>query len=278
MVDKEKDVFGKNLKHLRKSRGLTQQELADKLEIRRSSIGAYEECRATPRYETLLDMSNLFEISVDMLIREDLTVYSYDDLRKKMESHKQDIEGRRIRVLTTPIEEDENKRIVPMIPDKAAAGYLNGLADPEYIRELPQFGLPSSLLGPGTYRAFEIEGDSMLPLRSGSIIICEFIENWRHLKDGKTYIVISNSQEGIVYKRLYSHINNDGGGKLILRSDNKAYDDIELPLEQVREIWQAKMFLSNEFPSPDPDMTLEKLSGMVMNLQEEVIRLRKSTP
>ena len=43
------NFFGNNLRHLRKEKGLTQQQLADKLGITRSLVGAYEENRAEPK-------------------------------------------------------------------------------------------------------------------------------------------------------------------------------------------------------------------------------------
>ena len=42
-----------NLKFLRKKKGLTQQQFADSMAIKRSSVGAYEEDRAEPKYELL---------------------------------------------------------------------------------------------------------------------------------------------------------------------------------------------------------------------------------
>ncbi len=49
-----------NLKFLRKKNGLTQAQLAEKLNIKRSLIGAYEEGRAEPRLSTLVNISRLF--------------------------------------------------------------------------------------------------------------------------------------------------------------------------------------------------------------------------
>lgn len=63
---------------------------------------------------------------------------------------------------------------------KAAAGYLNGYADPEFIDELNTFTLP--MLAPGSYRPFEIVGDSMLPTPSGSIIVGKRWKTRRILK------------------------------------------------------------------------------------------------
>ncbi len=46
-------VANKNLKYLRKLRGWTQEEFAQKLRIKRSLLGAYEEERAEPRIDVL---------------------------------------------------------------------------------------------------------------------------------------------------------------------------------------------------------------------------------
>lgn len=271
MSDKDNATIGKNLKHLRKHKGLTQQELADHLQIRRSSIGAYEECRATPRYDTLENISNFFVISIDMLVKEDLTGFSAEDLtelRNNQGQSKPDISGRKLRVL--PITVDETgKENIELVNEKASAGYLNGYADPEYIEELPKFQLP--MLGAGTFRAFEIQGDSMLPLKSGTIILGEYVQDWRDIKDGQTYIITSIS-EGVVYKRVYGDFDNEGNRVLSLRSDNAAYSTYTISLEDVREVWKAKMFISSDFP--DPDLSIERISAIVMEIQREVIKLK----
>ena len=88
---------------------------------------------------------------------------------------------------------------IPFVPMKAAAGYLAGYADPEYIDELNTFTLP--MLSGGNYRAFEIIGDSMLPTPSGSVIVGEKVENIDDVKNNNACIVVSRN-EGIVYKRI----------------------------------------------------------------------------
>jgi len=269
MSEKDKVTIGKNLKFLRKKKGLTQQELADELNIRRSSIGAYEECRATPKYETLENISEFFEVSIDLLVKEDIAHLDPSDLIDHREQRRLDIEGRKLRVLPITVDSDGNENI-NLVQEKASAGYLNGYSDPEFIEELPSFQLP--MLREGTFRAFEISGDSMLPLKSGTIIIGEYIQDWRRdIKEGETYIVVSKS-EGVVYKRVFNRISGDGG-ELMLRSDNPAYPDYYVDVEEVREIWKAKMFLSDVFP--EPDISIERLTSIVMELQQEVMRLKK---
>ena len=64
---------GKNLRYLRKLRGWTQEEFANKLKIKRSLIGAYEEERAEPRLDVLENLCNIFKLSLDELLLKDLT-------------------------------------------------------------------------------------------------------------------------------------------------------------------------------------------------------------
>ncbi|MEL6676763.1 MAG: LexA family transcriptional regulator [Bacteroidota bacterium] len=268
MSDKDNQIIGKNLKYLRKLRGHTQQELANQLGIRRSSIGAYEECRATPKYETLEKISDFFEVSIDLLVKEDVSQFSAEELKGHQGNRRMDIEGRKLRVLPITIDEHGRENI-EYVQTKASAGYLNGYADPEFIEELPKFQLP--MLGSGTFRAFEIKGDSMLPLKSGTIIIGEYLQDWREVKDGTTYIVVSTT-EGVVYKRIFNKTDADGDPAFTLVSDNAAYGPYEIKIEDVREIWKAKMLISDEFP--DPSMSLEKISSIVLDLQQEVIKLK----
>jgi len=60
---------GKNLKYLRKLRGWTQEEFANKLKIKRSLVGAYEEERAEPRIEILEEIGSIFKLSLDELLQ-----------------------------------------------------------------------------------------------------------------------------------------------------------------------------------------------------------------
>ena len=80
-------IAGQNLKYLRKLRGWTQEEFANKLGIKRSLIGAYEEERAEPRLEVLEVISDMFKVSLDELLRQDLSVQkggSYLAKRRQM--------------------------------------------------------------------------------------------------------------------------------------------------------------------------------------------------
>jgi len=66
------NFLGSNIRHLRKSKNLTQDQLADKLGVKRAMIGSYEEGRATPKIHALQTMSHYFNVSIDDMINMDL--------------------------------------------------------------------------------------------------------------------------------------------------------------------------------------------------------------
>lgn len=250
-----------NIKYLRKKAGFTQEQFANEVGIKRSLVGAYEEGRAEPRLQTLLSIAKVLNVTSDALISKDLTVEKSSSFEVQ----------EKVKVLSITVDKNDRENI-ELIPQKAAAGYLNGYSDPEYITELPKFNLP--MLPPNaTYRAFEISGDSMLPIPSGSIVIGKFIESIADIKNGKTYVLLTD-KEGIVYKRLFNYIEEKG--KLYLVSDNKSYSAYEVDPSEVLEIWEAKAYISIDFPDPDAasELSLEKIADLVVDLQKQVKDLK----
>lgn len=244
-------VASKNLKYLRKLRGLTQEEFANKLSIKRSLLGAYEEERAEPRIEVLEVVADMFKLTLDDLLRKDLGDNKGNYLAKR---RAQKLAG--------------GRADIPFVPVKAAAGYMAGYADPEFVDELNTFTLP--MLAGGNYRAFEIIGDSMMPTPSGSVIVGEKVEDLSDLKSNQTYIVVSRN-EGIVYKRVLK--NNRSKNKLTMVSDNPTYQPYSMNAEDVMEIWQAQMVISKANTQQRWDVN--QLAGLVSNLQDQVSTLKK---
>lgn len=258
------DIISKNIKFLRNVKGYTQEQLAEKLGIKRSLLGAYEEARADPRLNTLLKLSDQFHTTVDILISKDLSKLSEDEWNKLKSPFKQ--------VLAITVNE-EGKENIELVPHKAAAGYVSGYSDPEFIRELPKFKLPI-LPQNKSYRAFEITGESMLPILPGTIVIGEFVESLTEIKNGKTYIVITKD-DGIIYKRVFNYLEENGN--LFLVSDNRQYSPYQIKGEDIVEAWAARAFISVNFPDVEStsEVSVEQLATIVLDLQKEVTKLRK---
>ena len=253
--------LNENIRILRKRLALTQDQFAQQLGVKRSLVGAYEEGRAEPRLELLQKMAEVFSISVDQLIGNDFATDSAPSLPSTAR-------GKDVLVVTVDASQKQNIEFVPL---KAAAGYLNGYADTAYVKELPHFSLPN--LRQGTYRAFEISGDSMLPLMPGTIVIGEYVEDLKNIKSGKTYVLVTQ-REGIVYKRVFNYLEENGN--LFLVSDNRHYAPYQLSGADVIEVWVAKAYISVQFPdvADKHDVSVEQLAGVVLDLQKEILQLK----
>lgn len=66
--------FGKNIKKIRSIKSLSQQAFADLFGLKRGTLGAYEEERSQPKIDTVIKIANYFSISMDSLLKRDLTV------------------------------------------------------------------------------------------------------------------------------------------------------------------------------------------------------------
>ena len=76
--------FGQNLQFLRKMRnGMTQEELAEKMNVSRQTISKWEVGSAYPEMEKAFELCELFSCSLDQLLREDINSINeaYSDIR-----------------------------------------------------------------------------------------------------------------------------------------------------------------------------------------------------
>lgn len=161
-----------------------------------------------------------------------------------------------------------DRNVIYFVPVKAAAGYLTGYADAEFLDELNTFTLP--MLSGSNFRAFEIIGDSMMPTPSGSIIVGEKVDDPDSVKNNAACIIVTKN-EGIVYKRIQR--NNRSKNKLTLVSDNPAYNPYQVELEDIIEIWQAQLVISKVTQQQRWDVNT--LANLVNNLQDQVSTMKK---
>jgi len=61
-------MFGKRLALLRKQKGISQYEFADRIGFSRGQVANYEQGKREPDYETLQKIADFFEVSTDYLL------------------------------------------------------------------------------------------------------------------------------------------------------------------------------------------------------------------
>lgn len=67
-------TFGEKLQKLRKERGMSQEELAEKLMVTRQTISKWELNQSTPELEFIARLSDILEVTTDYLIKEQVEV------------------------------------------------------------------------------------------------------------------------------------------------------------------------------------------------------------
>lgn len=84
--------FNKNLKFVRQQRGISQQELADKLKIDRSTISRWENDEMDVTVSNALQVSNFFNIPIENFTGRDLSLNNdtrkYDELELLFDKNK----------------------------------------------------------------------------------------------------------------------------------------------------------------------------------------------
>ncbi len=262
------NIFASNIKLLRKRRGRTQDDVAFALDMKRSTLSGYENEVAQPGIEALLQLSGYYGVSVDTLLKIDLSGLRESELSQLEKGYDVFITGSKIRVLATTVDSSNNEN-VELVNQKASAGYRTGFADPEYIKVLPTFHMPF-LSKEKKYRTFQINGDSMLPIPDGSWVTGEFVQNWNLIRDGQPYIILTLN-DGIMFKVVYNLIRTES--RLSLHSLNSLYEPYDVEIKDVREVWKFVHYISSAVP--ERNLPKEDLAVTVATLRKDVEKLKK---
>lgn len=72
-------IFSQKLQLIRKNKGLTQEELAGKLDVSRQAVAKWESGQVYPDISNLIQISKLFNVTVDYLVKDQECVVSCSD-------------------------------------------------------------------------------------------------------------------------------------------------------------------------------------------------------
>lgn len=254
------NFISSNIRYIRSTRKLTQEQFADDLGWSKSMVGSYEESRSEPSIEKLIKLSTYSNIPIDILVKNDLRLAKDTSF----------IEVGNKRVLFPIVVTDENENLIEVVPAKASAGYLNGYDDPEYIQQLENIKLP--FIPTGKHRAFPIKGDSMLPLKDGSYVIGEFVERREDIRSNATYVLLTLN-EGMVYKRVINNIAENNTLRLV--SDNPTYPAYDVNIDEVVELWKFTCAINTQEYTPE-ELKISSITSMFNALGVELKALKTS--
>jgi len=162
-----------------------------------------------------------------------------------------------------PSREESSLPSIPLVMQYQFNEYAQRHQQHEYINRLPSLRLPT--LPVGHYRAFEADPDFPMP---GALLVGQFVRNWFDIADGKLYVLMLN--QGLVCRRVFNQVKIKG--TLLLTADRPSVPSREVPLKDVREMWEVSAFFSQQLPEPAPN--LDRLRQLVEEMRFEVERIK----
>ncbi len=246
-----------NIKHIRHEKGMTQEEFATELGIKRSRLGAYEEGRSRPKLSIQQHIAHLGGITLEQLVTKELGSFDLQVNDEKPGVNKQ------------PIGPNGEHQIA-WVSIQAETSYLKRCHEGNFQKELPHFQLP--FLENALYRAFEAKDNAMPPLGMGSTIIGQYVSDLDSIEDGQPYVVVS-STHGIMYRRVFTK--TFAKDQLILQPDEPTCIAFFIDFKDILEVWQAKLHISPIGLSANNNQPVQKLRAEMHELQQEVMRLRQ---
>lgn len=257
-------LIGKNIKKIRSAKKLSQAQFANIFDLTRGSIGAYEEERAEPKIDTIIQIANYFGLSVDLLLTKELTVkelFSLDIVKQKF-NQAHDFEPKQERAL--------RPGGIGLVGSGQYTEYIVNHGNKDFLAALPQVYLPVDFKG--TTRAFEVHGSEM-----------EYHQNGLHHGDILLALKVTGKLKSLVLQKVYVIIHDTAiyvrrlkamdGEQLVYTSDDPNYAPLELETKQIHELWEVKGVYSTYLHPPK--MMDEKLMLLEHRMNEMEVRLSR---
>ena len=239
--------FGKNIRKIRSLKNLSQQAFAELFDLKRGTLGAYEEGRSEPKIDTIIKIANYFSIPIDELLTTELTV-------NKLLRFKGNL------TVEQDLGEQEFFAKVPCITTLNQADYIKYCGKETYIQELPFLTLP---INPDKkFRAYTVQNLEMSKNELGmfpkDIAIGEWVPSSSHVKLNNGTLIFAVTNNDIILRKLF--IINDS---FVLRAEHKNVEDLKFQLKEIQEIWRVKYVFYHRLPETN------------INIEEKLIQLEK---
>ena len=211
------NTFWDRVEHLRKTLGLSQQQLARKINVNVRRYEGWIRRDIFPDVEYGLKISRVLEASIDFLVMGEEPALPDDDYA---------LEGtNKIQVHTqrgVVIQEDEEPTIlIPVAPQRLSAGDGEDFLPPShYIGQIRILERMARGLDRSTLIAAQVRGDSMTGVQIFDDDVVVFAQG--HLSGDGLYVVSLNGE--VFVKRVeFDHLNS----KVFIHSENAKYKTIE---------------------------------------------------
>ncbi|WP_459211265.1 helix-turn-helix domain-containing protein [Aquimarina rhabdastrellae] len=246
--------FGKNIKKIRSVKGLSQQAFAELFDLKRGTLGAYEEGRSEPKIETIIKIANYFSIKIDTLLTDELTVNELLKFKEDLTTYAEDVKR-------------EQFAVVPCITDSTSADYISLYNKDTFISELPILQLP---INPSKkFRGFTVFNLEMTTHDKGffpkDVVVGEKVPQDVIKKLNNGTLVFALVDDQILFRRLYTASNG-----LVFRADHKNIDDLIFDVKDIKELWRVRYVFCRRIPE-FADMVEDRL----LIIEQQLLKLNE---
>lgn len=234
-------MVGEKLDQLLTSLAITPEDFADEINVGKSAI-----------YKLLRGDTKKITVLMAKKINQRYPQFSVEYLRSLNKSDDSGVGENYFNSLKNQQEDEAlpvdfgNYLQIPLIQQRARAGFLSGWEDPEYVQELPTILWEVDKEYKGRYVCFEVTGDSMdndsrESIVEKDVLLCREIQrihwtNKLHLHRWKNFVIV-HREEGILIKRVLEH--DTETGRLLLHSLNPLYEDQEVYMDDLIAIFNV---------------------------------------
>jgi transcriptional regulator with XRE-family HTH domain len=230
--------FGRNIKKIRTAKKISQSVMADLFNLKRGSIGAYEEGRAEAKIDTVIEIASYYKLSVDQLLCNELTfnqIYHISEINQRFE--------KAISLTNTDIS-------IPLIKEKDRLEFIKKYNNQTYLQGLQIIKLPDSR---PLSLAFELTNNDIATdsnnSRQGDIIVAEQFNLNELTEYSINSIFIILEDEKLHFVRI------DGSRQIRFKTN------------QIKMLWRAYKLITNEFPIfSDLTSTLKNIESKLDSL------------
>ena len=137
-------------------------------------------------------------------------------------------------------------------------------------QQLPAFDIPLPEYRNATYRGFQVEGDSMLPvLQPKEWVIGKAINSLSELSANALYVIVLH--DSVVVKKVRKSVDSS---VLTLISLNTDYLPYTIQAHQISELWEVNSKLSFDVDANSDTTSIKQLQDAMLALTSEVRSLK----
>lgn len=249
--------FGKNIKKIRGVKNLSQQAFADIFDLKRGTLGAYEEGRSEPKIDTIIKVANHFSIEIGALLTRELTVNELLKFKTDIATLANDIIHERFTE-------------IPCITEANSTDYLMYYDKENFLAEMPTLVLPVE--STSKLRGFVVNNLEMTSNDKGfypkDVVVGQdyAIDKISDLINGTLVLVVTSDR--LILRRLYHEADT-----IVLKADHNNIDDITIDKTAVKEIWKIKYAFFKRLPDVNDELEqrLLILSSELQKIKDKMV-------